>query len=103
MMDFLSDASWMKSYKVPVSAILIRQLLMPCLMIATAFLLSVGTSMREVILLQAAMPAAVFPIVLVRLYDGDTTVSIQVIVSTSLAGLFLIPAWLILGQLIFAV
>ena len=103
MMDFLSDSSWMKSYKVPVSAILIRQLLMPCLMIATALLLSVGTSMREVILLQAAMPAAVFPIVLVRLYDGDTTVSIQVIVSTSLAGLLLIPAWLILVQLIFAV
>ena len=44
------------------------------------------------------MPAAVFPIVLVRLYDRDTTVSIQVIVSTSLAGLVLIPAWLLLAQ-----
>ena len=59
--------------------------------------------MNQVILLQAAMPAAVFPIVLVRLYERDTTVSIQVIVSTSLAGVFLIPAWLFVGQLILSV
>ncbi|MDB4759888.1 AEC family transporter [bacterium] len=102
MMDFLSDTSWMKSYKIPVTAILLRQLLMPCLMITTAMLFSVGTSLKEVILLQAAMPAAVFPIVLVRLYDRDTTTSIQVIVSTSMAGFLLIPAWLIFGQWIFA-
>lgn len=101
MMDFLSDLSWMKSYKVPVIAIVIRQVFLPCLMIATALICSVGPQVKEVILLQAAMPAAVFPIVLVRLYDRDMTVSIQVIVSTSLAGLFLIPAWLLLGQILF--
>ncbi|MGI9468066.1 MAG: AEC family transporter [Rubripirellula sp.] len=102
MMDFLSDASWMKTYTVPVTAILIRQVILPCLMLGTALLLSVGTTMRDVILLQAAMPAAVFPIVLVRLYDRDTTVSIQVILSTSLAGFILIPCWLLFGPLIFA-
>ena len=102
MMDFLSDSSWMKSYTVPVIAIVFRQFFMPCLMIATALLCSVGPQLKEVILLQAAMPAAVFPIVLVRLYDRDTTVSIQVIVSTSLAGLVLIPAWLLLAQMLFA-
>ena len=100
MMDFLADTSWMKSYAVGLTAILIRQLLLPCLMIGIALLFAVGSPMKEVVLLQAAMPAAVFPIVLVRLYDRDTTISIQVIVSTSLAGLVLIPAWLLLGQLI---
>ena len=103
MTDFLADPTWMKSYKIPASAILLRQFLMPCLMMSTAFVFSAGTSMNQVILLQAAMPAAVFPIVLVRLYERDTTVSIQVIVSTSLAGVFLIPAWLFVGQLILSV
>jgi hypothetical protein len=55
-----------------------------------------------VVLLQAAMPAAVFPIVLVRMYSRDTTTAIQVIVSTSIAGLILIPIWLFIGKLIFS-
>ena len=103
MTDFLSDPAWMKSYKIPLSAILLRQFLMPSLMLCIGLLFSVESCMKEVIVLQAAMPAAVFPIVLVRLYHCDTAVSIQVIVSTSLAGLLLIPAWLILGQLLLAV
>ena len=103
MTDFLSDPAWMKSYKIPLSAILLRQFLMPALMLCTGLLFSAESCMKEVIVLQAAMPAAVFPIVLVRLYRCDTAVSIQVIVSTSLAGLLLIPAWLILGQLLLAV
>ena len=102
IMDFLAETAWTKSFAVPVIAILLRQIVLPCLMIGTALLFSVGTQMEEVVLLQAAMPAGVFPIVLVRLYDRDTTVAIQVIISTSLAGLVLIPAWLLIGQLIFA-
>ncbi len=100
MMDFMSTPTWMKSQKIAAAAIIIRQGLMPCLMIATALLFSLDTSLKDVIVLQAAMPAAVFPIVLVRLYDSDTTTSTQVIVSTSVAGLLLIPAWLIFGQLL---
>jgi hypothetical protein len=52
--------------------------------------------------LQAAMPAAVFPIVLVRLYNRDTTTAIQVILWTSFAGVVLIPLWLLLGSLVFS-
>jgi len=101
MMDFLSDVSWMRSPAIHVSAIVIRQLILPSLMIAAALLLSVGKSMQEVVLLQAAMPAAVFPIVLVRLYERDAETSMQVILSTSLAGFILIPVWLFAGGLIF--
>lgn len=100
IVDFVADSSWMRSYAVPVSAVVVRQLLMPVLMFATVLLLPVGTTTMQVVLLQAAMPAAVFPIVLVRLYDRDTVVAIQVIVATSLAGLLLIPGWLLLGQML---
>jgi hypothetical protein len=58
--------------------------------------------MQEVVVLQAAMPAAVFPIVLVRLYNRDTTTAIQVILWTSFAGVVLIPLWLLLGSLVFS-
>ena len=102
MMDLIADSSWLRSPAIHFSAIVIRQLLMPLLMIGTALLVSFGNSMNDVVLLQAAMPAAVFPIVLVRMYSRDTTTAIQVIVSTSIAGLILIPIWLFIGKLIFS-
>ena len=51
-----------------------------------------------VVILQAAMPAAVFPIVLVRMYDRDTTTALRVVLPTSIAGIALIPAWLAVGK-----
>ncbi len=101
-MDFLSDVSWMRSTAIPLSAIAIRQCVLPVVMLAVAYVLSLGTSMQEVVVLQAAMPAAVFPIVLVRLYNRDTTTAIQVILWTSFAGVVLIPLWLLLGSLVFS-
>ena len=102
IMDFLSDVSWMRSSAIPLSAIAIRQCILPILMIGAAYVLSLGTAMQEVVVLQAAMPAAVFPIVLIRLYNRDTTTAIQVILWTSFAGLFMIPLWLFAGSLLFS-
>lgn len=98
IVDFLGDWSWFRVSAVNVSAIVIRQLILPLLMILAVVGIGLTVEMREVVLLQAAMPAAVFPIVLVRLYGRDTETSIKVILSTSLAGIFLIPAWLLAGR-----
>ena len=57
--------------------------------------------MQQVVTIQAAMPSAVFSIVLVRLYGRDTVTAIQVILGTSVAGVLLIPLWLVLGRAIF--
>ena len=103
IVDFISDWSWFRDPAVNLSAICIRQLLLPALMISVAMTFGMNTEMRKVVLLQAAMPAAVFPLVLVRLYERDTATAIKVILSTSLAGILLIPAWLLLGQWILAI
>jgi predicted permease len=42
------------------------------------------------------MPAAVFPIVLARLFGGQPQVAIQVVIATSIVGIFTAPlviAW----------
>ena len=49
-------------------------------------------------MLQAAMPAATLPIVLVKLYQRDTETALRVVLSTSLLGILLIPVWLAVGQ-----
>jgi predicted permease len=50
-----------------------------------------------VLLIQAAMPAATFPIVMTRLYEQDVQTAWVVVVATSLLSLLTIPVWMIFG------
>jgi hypothetical protein len=50
-----------------------------------------------VIVLEAAMPAAVFPIVMARHYAGDPATAMRVVIGTSVVGLVTIPLWIRLG------
>ncbi|MGB7327695.1 MAG: AEC family transporter [Rubripirellula sp.] len=97
IVDFLRGTNWSGSRNIVLSAIAIRQLLLPALMLSIVGVVGASVDLQRVIVLQAAMPAAVFPIVLVRLYERDTETALRVVLSTSLAGIVLIPAWLTLG------
>ena len=48
--------------------------------------------------LQAAMPAAVFPIILARHYQGDPPTALRVVIGTSVVGLVTIPLWIRFGM-----
>jgi malate permease and related proteins len=52
--------------------------------------------LRRVLYIQAAMPSAVFPIILARHYGGDPATAVRVVVATSVLGLITIPLWLAL-------
>jgi predicted permease len=97
IIDFLRAAQWAGATPVICLAIGFRQLLMPIAMLGIAGVALSQTDMKQVMLLQAAMPSAVFPIVLTRLYHGDTATALRVVLSTSIAGLLLIPLWMSLG------
>ncbi len=97
IIDFLRAAEWTGATPVILLSIGFRQLLMPVIMLAVAGAWATQTDMKQVLLLQASMSSAVFPIVLTRLYHGDTATALRVVLSTSLAGLVLIPIWISLG------
>jgi len=99
IVDYIRHANWRTSTRTILAAILFRQLAMPALMLGVAVWLPLTTSIREVVVLQAAMPSAVFPIVLTRLYDRDTTTALRVILGTGLFGLITIPLWLYAGRI----
>lgn len=99
IVDFISQVRWRSGVGTVLAACGYRLLLMPVVMLAVASLLPLSLDVRQVIVLQAAMPAAVFPIVLARLYDKDTTTALRVILSTGLAGIITIPLWLYAGRL----
>ncbi len=108
IVDYLRETHWEGSLRIALVSIGIRQLLMPILMLGGGTLLVSFTSLmtldlKTVTILEAAMPAAVFPIVLARLYERDTATALRVVLSTSLAGIVLIPIWLGIGKWWFGV
>ncbi len=99
IVDYFHEAQWQGAFRTVAASIVLRQGLFPTLMlVATMFWIS-DVDLQHVMLLQAAMPAAVFPIVMVRLYERDTGTALRVVLSTSLAGIVLIPLWMAIGKL----
>lgn len=97
IVDFLRDKSWLAEPRVILAAIGIRQVVMPLLMLGIGGWAISSPDLRTVVMLQASMPAAVFPIVLTKLYNRDTETALRVVLWTSIAGVVLIPIWMTVG------
>jgi hypothetical protein len=78
-------------------ALVVRLGILPLMFLGLMRVLPIPVELRQVMLLQAAMPAAVFPIVMARLYGGDPATALRVVLSTSLVGLATIPLWIRAG------
>ncbi len=99
IVDYWKDVRWREGMATLGLACLTRQLVLPLFMLTLASTIWLPNQMDRVLLLQAAMPAATFPIVLVKLYGGDVPTALRVVVGTSVLGLFTIPLWMVLGKL----
>ena len=71
--------------------------LLPLLMLALARWLPCPVELRRVILVQAAMPCAVMPVILAKLYGGDPAMALRLILATTALALLTIPLWLQFG------
>ena len=91
-------SSW--SWRVAGGGALVRLALLPCLMIAVARWVPFPSSvdwMREIFVLQAAMPAGIFAIVIARYYRANAQVTAQTMAPTIVACIFTLPTWLAFG------
>jgi len=80
--------------KIIFGSALVRLALAPLAILAAAKFLPLATELKQVLVVQAAMPAAVTPIILARLYGGRSAVAAQVVVFTTAFSLFTLP-WII--------
>jgi len=78
-------------------ACLLRLGLLPVFMLALAHWLPCPVELRRVILVQAAMPCAVLPVILAKHYGGDPATALRLVLATSAVALLTIPFWLHLG------
>jgi hypothetical protein len=79
-------------------SVLLRLGLLPPAFLALAWFLPASVELKRVMVVQAAMPAATFSIVMCRHYGGDPPVALRVALSTSLFSLLTIPLWITLGM-----
>lgn len=94
MHEFNSASGW----RVIGSAVVLRVGLLPILFLAVAKLLPASIELKRVIVLECAMPAAVFPIVMARHYAGDPATAMRVVIGTTVVGLVTIPLWIRFGM-----
>ena len=83
--------------KIILGSLLVRFAIMPLAFIAVAALMTGSQELQRVLIVEAAMPAAIFPIVLAKHYGGKPSVAVQICLATSIISLILTPAWLLLG------
>ncbi len=82
--------------RVAASSVLARLVVAAIIILCSAKFLPISADLKRLLVIQAAMPAAIFPIALARLYEGQPQVAIQVVIVTSLVGIISIPfviAW----------
>ena len=79
-------------------ATVVRNLSCPAGFVLLAWALPLSRELKETIVVQAAMPAGVFTLVLARHHGGDVPVALQVIFSTSAAAIITLPLWIHFGM-----
>lgn len=82
------------SLKIIVASSLVRLMIVPAVFLAVAKYLPLADELRQVLVVQAAMPAAMTPIILARMYGGRPAIAVQIVVFTTILSLFTLP-WII--------
>jgi predicted permease len=95
--DHLPEMRGGRLARVVAGGIAVRLLAMPILFFLLARYLPCSVELKRVIVVEGSMSSAVLPIALTKHYGGDPRTALQVVLSTSLAGLVTIPLWLRIG------
>ncbi|PTX92864.1 hypothetical protein DB345_14535 [Spartobacteria bacterium LR76] len=95
--DHINFSALKRGTRTIVLATLARVVVLPALILAISALAPFDANLKVILVLQAAMPAAIFPIVVTKVHDGDVPTALQVVLGTSLIGLFAIPLWIGFG------
>ncbi len=92
MMDLVGSEK--PSWKVIVGSAVVRLVLAPLAMLSAAKFLPLPMELRQVLVVQAAMPAGLTAILLARMYGGRPAVAVQVVIATTVLSLLTLP-WII--------
>lgn len=96
--DLSKGAKIVDRPQIPAYACALRLGVFPAAFVFFAWLFPFSPELKQVMIVQAAMPCAVFPIVLARHFDGSPEVALKVVLSTTVVSFITIPLWIALGM-----
>lgn len=79
------------SWKIVTASCIVRLALAPAVIILCAKYIPMAVELKQILVVQAAMPAALGPILIARMYDGRPAIAVQVVVATTVVSLFTLP------------
>jgi len=97
LMEYLNRPRELFAARITFTSSLLRLGVLPVLFLLIARFLPCSDDLKRVIIVQAAMPAGILPLVIAKHYGGRTLTAVQVVIGTTVLGIFLIPLWLRLG------
>ncbi len=97
LVEYLGRPRELYDTRVTLSSTLLRLGILPIAFLLLAKFLPCPVELKRVIVIEAAMPAGILPIVIARHYGGQPLTAVQVVVGTTAVGLVAIPLWLRLG------
>jgi predicted permease len=95
--QYLHDPAELFDRRISLAAMALRMGVLPVMILALAYFLPLSVELKRVLVVQAAMPAAVIPIIIARLYGGHPRTAVQIVLGTTALGILVIPLWLQAG------
>jgi predicted permease len=95
--DLAKGVRLFERIRIPATAVIIRLGIFPVILIFFAFVFPFPNELKAVMIVQAAMPCGVFPIVLARQFDGSPEVALKVVLATTIVSFATIPLWIAFG------
>lgn len=96
--QYLSRPRELFQARISIPAVALRLGLFPVAYLVLARYLPCSVDLKRVLVVQAAMPAGILPIVIARHYGGQPLTAVQVVIGTTLVGIVVIPLWLRFGM-----
>ena len=86
------------TWRASLGGCVVRLALIPVAMLTVAKFLPLPVVLKQVIIVQAAMPAAMTPILLAKVYGGRPAVAVEIVVATTVVSLVTLPFVLLIGR-----
>jgi predicted permease len=86
------------SPKVVLGGVVVRLAVLPFLLLAAAKFLPAPVALKQVLVVQAAMPSAMTPIMLAKVYGGRPGVAVQIVIATTVVSLVTLPFVIVWGR-----
>jgi len=93
----LNDPRQLANPRIILTAWLLRLAVLPWIYLLAARYAPMSIELKQVLVVQAAMPTAVVSVIVARIYGGQPLVAVQIILGTTALAVFTIPFWIRFG------